>query len=66
MALCCFTPILVIAVTALGAASIISYLDYILLPSLVFFLCLTGIGLYQMKKQKKDCFNTPSEGQKEN
>ena len=55
LALCCFTPILVIALTALGAAGIIVYLDSFLLPMLGFFIILTGYGLYRMKMEKKSC-----------
>jgi|GEM_PF-1931182 mercuric ion transport protein len=40
-ALSCFTPILVIALTALGMASLIPRLDPILIPVLVFFAAFT-------------------------
>ena len=40
-ALCCFTPILVIALTALGMASLIPRLDPILIPVLMFFAAFT-------------------------
>ncbi len=64
-ALCCFTPILVIALTAVGAASIIGYLDYVLLPSLAFFVVLTVYGFYRMKQpgsvpQKDECCDFPA------
>ena len=53
-ALCCFTPLLVIGLTLGGAAAIIGYLDYILLPLLAFFVGLTGYGLYRAQPGKKD------------
>ena len=46
-ALCCFTPILVIALTGIGAAAIIGYLDMVLFPLLAAFLILTGYGVYR-------------------
>jgi len=47
-ALCCFTPILVILFGAVGLASIVGYLDYVLLPSLVIFI---GITIYALIKR---------------
>ncbi len=52
-ALCCFTPVLVIALTAIGAAGMVAYLDRVLLPLLGLFLLLTGYGIYRNKKQKE-------------
>jgi len=49
-ALCCFTPLLVVFLVAIGFAGIIVYLDYVLLPLLGFFVILTCIGIYRMKK----------------
>lgn len=40
-ALCCFTPILVVALTALGMASLIPRLDPVLIPVLVVFAAFT-------------------------
>jgi|TARA_R100000093_G_scaffold70136_1_gene42852 mercuric ion transport protein len=37
VALCCFTPVLVVLFGAVGLASLTGYLDYVLLPALVFF-----------------------------
>ena len=34
VALCCFTPVLVVALAAVGLATITSYLDLVLLPAL--------------------------------
>ncbi|WP_439576568.1 mercury resistance system transport protein MerF [Elioraea sp.] len=46
-ALCCFTPILVIALGAVGLAAIVGWLDLVLLPALVFFLGLTAYALWR-------------------
>lgn len=52
LALCCFTPALVVALNALGAAGMVIYLDIVLLPLLGFFILLTGYGLYRAKKER--------------
>ncbi|WP_116472929.1 mercury resistance system transport protein MerF [Zobellella maritima] len=59
VALCCFTPVLVILFGALGLASLIGYLDYVLLPALIFFIGLTAFALWRQKKQQASC-NPPS------
>lgn len=51
-ALCCFTPLLVWALTAIGLSAAISYLDIVLLPALGFFIILTGYALWRRKKTK--------------
>ena len=48
-ALCCFTPILVIALGAVGLSAWLGWLDYVLLPALAFFIALTGYGFYRLK-----------------
>jgi mercuric ion transport protein len=52
-ALCCFTPVLVVLFGALGLAAMIGYLDYVLMPALVFFVALTVYAY--MKKDKAKC-----------
>lgn len=60
-ALCCFTPLLVVIMTGIGAAGAIAYLDYVLMPLLAFFLVLTGVGFIYAKKQKaEDCCDVPT------
>ncbi|NQU69034.1 MAG: mercury resistance system transport protein MerF [Rhodospirillales bacterium] len=48
-ALCCFTPVLVITLGALGLAAWVGALDIVLLPALAFFLGLTGYALWKRK-----------------
>lgn len=48
--ICCFTPLLASLLTALSFTGIIIYLDYILLPLLLFFVILTGYGFYRFKQ----------------
>lgn len=49
-ALCCFTPVLVIALGAAGLSAWIGGLDFVLLPALAFFLALTGYALWKRKR----------------
>ncbi|MEX2489625.1 MAG: mercury resistance system transport protein MerF [Pseudomonadales bacterium] len=46
-ALCCFTPVLVILLGVIGLSAVTGYLDYVLLPALVFFIGLTAYALYR-------------------
>ncbi|WP_290700428.1 mercury resistance system transport protein MerF [Amphritea sp.] len=46
-AICCFTPILVILLSAIGLASFVGYLDYVLLPLLGIFICIALYALIQ-------------------
>ena len=44
-ALCCFTPILVILLGAVGLAATVGYLDYVLFPALAVFIIITIYAL---------------------
>jgi mercuric ion transport protein len=43
-ALCCFTPVLVILLGAVGLSAVTGYLDYVLLPAAVIFIALAMYG----------------------
>ncbi len=49
-ALCCFTPILVILLGAIGLSAMLGWLDYVLLPALAVFI---GITVYALWKRRK-------------
>lgn len=52
-AVCCFTPLLVIALPAIGLAAWLAWLDYVLLPLLAIALAITavaGLRLYRKRK----------------
>jgi len=51
-AICCFTPVLVILLSAVGLSAIIGWLDYVLLPALVIFLAMTGYALWKKSQAK--------------
>jgi len=49
VALCCFTPILVVLASVVGLSAIVGYMDYVLLPALIFFV---GLTLYAVSRQQ--------------
>lgn len=49
VALCCFTPILVVTLSAIGLGAVVGYLDYVLLPALVVMLLVTFISYRRYK-----------------
>ena len=50
VALCCVTPVLVIALGAFGLAALVGWLDFVLFPLLAVFLGLTGYALYRRQR----------------
>jgi mercuric ion transport protein len=48
-ALCCFTPVLVVLLAAVGVSAAIAWLDYVLLPALAAFLGLTVFALWKRR-----------------
>lgn len=51
-AICCFTPVLVIFLSAVGLSSLIGVLDYVLLPALAIFLMITAYSLWKRHTEK--------------
>ena len=45
-ALCCFTPVLVVLLGAMGLSAAVGWLDYVVWPALVLFLSLTVCALW--------------------
>lgn len=54
-AICCATPMLVIALGALGLTAWAGGLDYVLLPALALFLGLTAYGLWRRNRTTACC-----------
>ncbi len=50
-ALCCFTPVLIILLGAIGLSALTGYLDYVLFPALGFFILLTFYAVWRRKKR---------------
>lgn len=57
-ALCCFTPVLVVLLGAVGLSAVLGWIDYVLLPALLFFVALTGHAVWRRQRR----LNTRSDG----
>ncbi len=55
VAVCCFTPVLVVFVTVVGWSAIVGYLDYVLYPALGLFLLLAVVGWVQRRRCQSEC-----------
>ena len=58
VALCCFTPVLVVGLGAIGLSFFTPYLDFILLPAMALRII---YAFYSYKKWKHECKSCPSE-----
>jgi mercuric ion transport protein len=54
-AICCATPILVIALGAVGLSAWAGYLDAVLLPILALCIGVLGYGLYKRRRNAAEC-----------
>lgn len=52
VALCCFTPVLVILLGVVGLSALTGYLDFVLFPALFFFVCLAGYAVYRKNQRE--------------
>ena len=50
-ALCCFTPVLLVLLGAVGLSALAGVLDYVLIPALIFFVLLTIYALVRRSRQ---------------
>lgn len=50
VAICCFTPVLVILFAAVGLSALTPYLDYVLFPALGVLIVLTVLSYVKWKK----------------
>ncbi|MCB1930636.1 MAG: mercury resistance system transport protein MerF [Rhodocyclaceae bacterium] len=57
VALCCFTPVLVILLAVLGLSALAGYLDYVLLPTLAMFIGLTVYAV--LRRRRADACRAP-------
>lgn len=54
-AICCFTPVLVIGLGAVGLSAWLGWLDYVLLPTFALFLGITAYGLWRRQQARACC-----------
>ncbi len=52
VAICCFTPILVLVLAAVGLSALTPYLDYVLFPALGVLVILTVISFRKWQKAR--------------
>ena len=55
-ALCCFTPVLVVLLGAVGLSAVVGYIDIVLFPALAIFV---GITIYALWRRKQHSDTTP-------
>lgn len=55
VALCCFTPILVVLLGVVGWSAFAGYLDYVLLPALAAFIGLTIYAFWRRRQANACC-----------
>jgi len=53
LALCCFTPVLVVLLGVVGLSAMLGWLDYVLLPALAFSIGLTIYAVWQRQSRMK-------------
>lgn len=53
-AVCCFTPLLVVLVTAVGWSALVGF-DYVLFPALGLFVVLAVVGWVQRRRCQREC-----------
>lgn len=51
-ALCCFTPVLVVLLGAVGLSAWLGWLDYVLFPALAFFVALTVHAVWRRQRRQ--------------
>lgn len=54
-AICCATPVLGLALGALGLSAWLGWVDYVLIPALVLFLAITAYGLWRRQRLAACC-----------
>jgi len=53
VALCCFTPVLVVLFGVVGLSALVGYLDYVLFPALGGFVIITIYALIRRSRQNQ-------------
>ena len=51
-ALCCFTPLLAVALGAVGLSALLAYADFVLLPALLLCIAVVALGLYRRRRTR--------------
>lgn len=51
VALCCFTPVLVVLLGVVGLSAVLGWIDFVLLPALAFFILLTIYAVWRRQQR---------------
>jgi len=54
LALCCFTPVLVVLMGVVGLSVLVGWLDYVLMPALIFFIALTVYAVWRRQRRQRN------------
>lgn len=49
VAICCFTPALVLLLGVVGLSAMLGWIDYVLFPALAFFIALTAYAVWRRR-----------------
>jgi mercuric ion transport protein len=52
VAICCFTPALVVLLSIFGLSAWLGWIDYVLFPALAIFIGVLGYGLYLRRRDR--------------
>ena len=52
--ICCFTPLLVVLLGAVGLSAVVGWLDYVLLPAVVVFLGLAALAVVRRRRRASE------------
>jgi mercuric ion transport protein len=61
-AVCCATPVLVIALGAVGLSALTGYLDYVLLPALALCIGMIAFGVFKRRQGAAGIVNKTTTG----
>ena len=51
VAICCFTPVLVVLLGAVGLSAVLGWIDYVLFPALAFFIALPVYAVWRRQRR---------------
>ena len=52
--ICCFTPLLVVLLGAVGLSAVVGWLDYVLLPAVVAFIGLAALAVVRRRRRASE------------
>lgn len=59
-AVCCFTPVLVVLLGAVGLSAWLGWIDYVLFPALAFFVAMTAYALIRRRRRSGQSDQAPA------